>query len=194
MPTSAAMDAYDLDHCVRAAQAGDPVAMETLLHRFRPLLCKIARRYVTESGEDALQEAYAAFLHALRQYDASTGVPFAGFIRKKVHGAVRTAMRRHWRYRSRTVSADAPVAPGEDGAFDLWGTLVGGCPQAEGAENAMFHRLWLDAAPLSPRERLAIQALLDGVPCDELAVQCGVGTETVKTWRKRALKKLRHFD
>ncbi|MCL6444985.1 MAG: sigma-70 family RNA polymerase sigma factor [Alicyclobacillus sp.] len=166
---------------IAAIRMGDKAAADALLEQFQPLLLRIAARYRGVSFEDALQEAYASFLHALRQYDASTGVPFAGFIRKNVHGAVRTAMRRHWRYRSRTVSADAPIAPDEDGTPDLWGTLAARCPQAEETVNAMFHRLWLDAAPLSPRERLAVQALLDGVPCGELAVHCGVGTETVKT-------------
>ena len=50
---------------------------------------------------------------------------------------------------------------------------------------------WLAVTPLSPRERLAVLGLMAGWTVGEIAQSAGVGTETVKTWRKRALHKLR---
>jgi ATP/maltotriose-dependent transcriptional regulator MalT len=69
--------------------------------------------------------------------------------------------------------------------------LAGGGDDGRRGYGAVEVAEWLAGTPLSPRERLAILGLMDGWTVSEIAQATGVSTETVKTWRKRGLQKLR---
>ncbi|MCL6455171.1 MAG: sigma-70 family RNA polymerase sigma factor [Alicyclobacillus sp.] len=194
---------------VAAAQAGQADALEQLVWHFYPLLRRIAWRYRRVSHEDALQEAYLALMAGVQLYDPAQGVPFAGFIQAKVWGDVRTAMRREWTYDSRKAvvevrDTDAPDAEVWDAAWEAAGggghagashSPAPGSARAgtsAGADyDAVELRVALERAPLSPRERQALYAVLRGEPSSRLAQRCGVSLDTARTWRKRALAKAR---
>jgi RNA polymerase sigma factor (sigma-70 family) len=178
-----------LHHLVRQSQSGVPAATAELTAQFMPLLRKAANKYRRISYEDALQEACLAFLEGIAEYNRDLGIPFPGYIQRKVLGEVRTAMRRLWRTESR--KARLVYASSEESELDPWNDLALKCPSAEGRIQDVVTLLWLDSAGLSHRERLAAHALLQGFTCKEVAAAVGVGTESVKTWRKRALRKLK---
>lgn len=169
---------------VAAARLGDAGAMDALLAAFDGLLRYISRRYPLHGGyEDAWQEARLGFLIAIHRFDATVGAPFAAFANQFVRGFVRTAMRREWRY--------------ED-AVD-WGGAAGELTAPEAATgdemacvvDAIALETLLDDAKLSARERTYVLNLVRGLTPMEMARDLGVSVETVRTWRKRAVAKVR---
>jgi RNA polymerase sigma factor (sigma-70 family) len=169
---------------VLAAQQGDVQALEKLVTHFRPLVRATARIYTNVSFEDAEQEGYTALLLCIHLYEPTMGVPFAGYAMAKVRGDVRTAMRRLWTYQGRVTAA-----PTSDVGELLLNTVLGS-KQAD-VYGPSILQVCVAQCGLSPRELLSVQGLLAGLTCSELAERAGVQMETVKTWRKRALRKLR---
>lgn len=170
-------------------------ALEVLFQHFRPLVLRTAKQYANLGLEDAIQEGYLSLLSAFHEYDETIGVPFAGYAAYKVRGDVRTAMRRLWRYDERVSYRSGDVSDrGRDGGppTDLWDEITAESAFAgwDDYDCADIHLL-IDSCGLSPRERQAIFSMLAGETCTLLAAKAGVGTETAKTWRKRALHKLR---
>ena len=73
----------------------DADAMYELLVRYEPLI-KNAIRF-TADKEDSEDIARLAFIEGVHDFDAKMGVPFAGFIKRRVVGAVWTQTRRDMR-------------------------------------------------------------------------------------------------
>lgn len=210
------LSAIEVQTLVAAASAGDAQAMNLLAYHFRPLIVRAAKRYLRVGYEEAVQEGYLALLEAVRQFEPAFGVPFTGFLNAKLRGDVRTAMRRLWRYEEHI---DRASGGRDDSRFDaeVWDALqaggrggrgggglggrsasgaaaVGGSGSgldvADAYELAEFYMV-LEQVPLSSRERLAVTGMLRRESCADMAKQCGVSIDTVRTWRKRALRKLR---
>ncbi|WP_067926761.1 sigma-70 family RNA polymerase sigma factor [Alicyclobacillus shizuokensis] len=172
---------------IKRAQIGDKAAVQALVVQFEGMLKAISRRYRGLSQADALQEAYLSLLLAIRDYDASLGVPFAAYAQHKVHGDVRTAMRRWWTH-------DAHLEPEDENqdrprAWENQAALSSN--RTTNPYNLPEWRLVFRAAGLSARERVVTEAMASGWRIKELAQALGVSVETVKTVRKRALRKLR---
>ncbi|KPV42460.1 sigma-70 family RNA polymerase sigma factor [Alicyclobacillus ferrooxydans] len=171
------------------------VATEVLLHHFRPLMVRIAKQYAHVGFDEALQEGYLALLRAIHEYDETMGVPFAGYVFSKVRGDVRTAMRRLWRYDARlSYGSHTNDSESDPDNTDDWDKQSASAFVAFGSwddYDSADIRIVVESAGLSPRERLAVLSMLNGQPSSDLALQESVSTETVKTWRKRALHKLR---
>ncbi|GGJ13708.1 hypothetical protein GCM10010885_23800 [Alicyclobacillus cellulosilyticus] len=192
---------------VLAARAGDRAAAEQLFAALQPLVMGAARRYRDVALEDARQEAWLALWLAVREFEPANGVPFLAYATAKVRGDVRTAMRRLWRYDDRVVhvsgrgedaeaeqaeEALSRLAAGRAQADGRMAAGAGGCgPESLDPMAAADWRLTVRAAGLSDRERLWLAAAAAGYGPMELAAACGVSAETVRTWRKRTLYKLR---
>lgn len=171
--------------------AGVIGAAEALLGQFERMLVAVALRYRdVASYDDAYQEACLAFWQAVQMYDETRGIPFAGYALRKVHGDVRTAMRRLWTYNGHMKYVEEDVMEGSD----VWDGIEfqGSKRDAYGAvDERMTLCALLEQARLSPREYQCVIAILQGISLVKLAEAEGVSTETVRTWRKRALRKLR---
>ncbi|MCL6631807.1 MAG: sigma-70 family RNA polymerase sigma factor [Alicyclobacillus herbarius] len=172
---------------LQQAQAGDAAAIAEIVQQFQGMVIAIARRYRRVSLSDAIQEGYASLLTAIRLYNPSLGVPFAAYARRKVHGDVRSAMRKLWTHAARIQWEDEEER--DIPAWEVAATL---------AQNSQFDAfsaqewsLVFETAGLTKRERLVTEALAAGWRIKELATALGVSQETVKTWRKRGLAKLR---
>lgn len=171
--------------------ANDAGGVAALCAQADPMLQRIARRYRHLSYEDALQEARLAFVECIHQFDAALGIPFEAYAVIHLRGAVRTAMRRWWVQRDRTRHLEDGADRSD--ALDHWmGKTADLAALAEAAQAMAEWPQVFQAAGLSPRETLAMQALMAGVTMPELATACGVSAETAKTWRKRAIEKLRN--
>ena len=181
------------EELVALAQGGDEAALLQLVSQFEPLVLSVARRYQDVSLEDAKQHGYLAIIDAIHGYDDSLGVPFAGYARMKVHGDVRTTMRKEWRHQGRMVYTretddeveSVGLAAEDKVAFINW---------RENPDGMVLRTEWLDLvkhAKLSPREALSIEGVLKGLSSTDIAKACNVSVETAKTWRKRAMRKLR---
>lgn len=155
----------DVNQCAVAAQAGDTQAVRQLCTEFRPLIRTVARIYQGVSYEDALQEGYLAFLRAIRDFDATRGIPFVGFAARRVHGDVRTAMRREWRTAERVVLTRevAEESPGKTPS--VWDRVSLERWLQNGRRDEFSTVEWRDLlvwARLTTRESLAIALHLEG--------------------------------
>jgi RNA polymerase sigma factor (sigma-70 family) len=177
----------ELHALVARAQQRDVDAVAELLNAFQPLLRRVANRYRHLSYEDALQQAQLAFLEGIAAYERDRAIPFPGYIQKKVQGDVRSAMRREMRQRDRQV-LPRPKADEAEPDTDVWDVQL--CPPCEYSDVEV--KLWLDSVALSPRERLGVESLLAGWSRSDVATALGVSIESVKTWRKRAFRKLKN--
>lgn len=172
---------------VREAKRGRE-AFKALYNTFEPVMRRIAGKYRGVSFEDAFQEACLALWNCVLEYDAGRDIPFEPYAITKIRGDVRTAMRRLWRHDDRRYTPSAKQVDEFDGnVFDSLGF-----ESTEGITEYAFVDTVasFESARLSPREQLSIEAFLVGKSNKELAVECGVSHESVKTWRKRALRKL----
>lgn len=169
-----------IEELVAWAQDGDSTAQVAVVDAFTPLIRATASRYRGVAYEDAIQEGYVALLECIGSYDPSHGVPFAAYAKSHVQGDVRTAMRRLWTAEARSVAL-------QDYHLDDGGVGTVGCGEIASVEL----RMMIADAHLSPREAQSIRGQLMGLSCSEIAKEQGVSVETVKTWRKRAFRKLR---
>ncbi|TCP57765.1 RNA polymerase sigma factor (sigma-70 family) [Tumebacillus sp. BK434] len=174
---------------VRQAQAQDSGQLLALLQEFENVIAGAAKRFYVPPAErgDLLQEAYIAFLLAVQQFDPARGVPFAAYAKRKTHERVWQYIRVRGRHRSREL-ADNPLSDSEDAA----GTLLSSLPDPA-AESPFCELGWRSLlASLSEREALAVEKIvIDGLSMAELARLEGVSAGTVKTWKQRALVKIR---
>lgn len=188
-----------IEKLVSLAQTGDRDSQAAVVDAFAPLIRSTATRYRDVAYEDAIQEGYVSLLECIGSFDASRGVPFAAYAKSHVQGDVRTAMRRLWTVQGRSVTLQD--YDGEDGgAGGLAGTGTTDFGELDdgsawtavgGGFSGVELRMMIEAAGLSPREADGLRGLLMGLTCSEIAQLQGVSVETVKTWRKRAFRKLR---
>ncbi|WDL95228.1 RNA polymerase sigma factor [Alicyclobacillus sp. ALC3] len=169
-----------VEELVAWAQDGDNAAQVAVMDAFTPLIRATASRYRHVAYEDALQEGYLSLLECTGSYNPARGVPFAAYAKSHVQGDVRTAMRRLWTVEARSVAL-------QDYHLDDGSDWLGRSSGMAGVEL----RMMMEAAHLSPREAQSIRGQLMGLSCSEIAKEQGVSVETVKTWRKRAFRKLR---
>ncbi|QQE78744.1 sigma-70 family RNA polymerase sigma factor [Alicyclobacillus sp. SO9] len=199
MPTTAEQPEFEtrnrrLATLVKAAQSGDMEATQELIRQFQPLISSLSKRYYSVSREDAAQEAYLSLMECIAQFDASRGIPFTGYVNLKLRGDVRSAMRKIWRYDSRVALSKEDREGNELNALHHLDTAV-----AASATETMTDfdraewRILLHSAHLSSRECLGIQSLARGWSSTEIARRVGVSPDTVKTWRKRAVRKVRNM-
>lgn len=165
----------------------------TLLRSYQGLLKSVAKRYQGKvTFEEAYQEACTAFLSAITTYDPAKG-PFSAYVAAKVPGDVRTAMRRIWTWQDRVAFVAGGQEDDDDAeALDRVQTLAA---PAEALEPECLKTLMLqdviEAGRLSDREHIWLDGFLAGLSREEIALKHHVSGETVKTWRKRVLQKLR---
>ncbi|NLY43932.1 MAG: sigma-70 family RNA polymerase sigma factor [Clostridiaceae bacterium] len=77
---------YTFKQLVQQAKKGDDKAAEKLLKALRPLLLANINKYAskTEDREELLQEGYLELLRLIHDYDERRGVPFLGYVKKKL--------------------------------------------------------------------------------------------------------------
>jgi RNA polymerase sigma factor (sigma-70 family) len=176
---------------VALAQDGNQEAIATLCQAFTPLILKIVARYQGhhQAYEDLQQIGYVHFLEAIHDYKASYGVYFAYYAHHKIQGAIFSQVRKIERETSRRDDRQCHRHD-EQEEEDVFAHLCAQNPPMEA------HLLWQETlAPLSPRERLYLTAVIvQGYTMPEVAASCHVSLETVHTWRKRALAKLRRLE
>ncbi|MHB1629708.1 MAG: sigma-70 family RNA polymerase sigma factor [Bacilli bacterium] len=183
-------DNLDHEHIHRLAilaKTGDQLANQVLCERFTPLVYATVSRYREHAQErgDLLQVGYESLLRAIREFDPAQGVYFAHFAKLRVRAGVYTAVRRSEARQNREF-ADLR----HNGArIDR---LLANAVDAQACHPYLATE-WSDLfSLLSARERIAVEwTVLRDFSTKEVADIYGVSKETVKTWRRRALKKLR---
>ncbi len=182
-------DTLNHEGLLRLAQQGDAEALDALCRIYAPLVEASAKRYWgwRNAWEDLMQVGYEHLVKALLTYDCGRGVYLSHFLKRRVQGAILTAVRQWEREQSmRTMQNRAH----DD--YDDWPLGVEELADAAALAGLLEVEWQGWFAHLSPREILAIRCtvLMDYTDREVAAAYC-VSRETVKTWRKRAIAKLR---
>lgn len=178
------MSGKRIEEWVLAVQRGESQWLPEIVSHYEPLVRSLARR-MGRSWEDACQEGRLAVVEAVYRFDATRGCYFGAFVKKRVWARLRTLQRREWRW-----GREAPARTREDEeAEENWWEEQPD-PRADVLDERLFWHVLSET--LSTRELLVIeQHLVAGHTLRELAAREGVSVETVKTWKRRALQKLR---
>ena len=163
---------------IQSAKRGNKDAMESLALQYEGLCRKAAgQSHLAPLGEDALSAARESFLHAVREFDASRGVPFPGFAKAKVYGDLRTLFKKSRRQWQREV---LPESAEEGSVFDAVPDERDGMKSFEAD------------APLSEKPRRLLTMLYaSGLTQKEAAAKLGMSQQAAAVMKARALKALR---
>lgn len=160
---------------------------EEVYEQYQPLLYGTLKRYaIYANQEDMLQEARLALWEAYIKFKPERG-DFSAYAAKYVRGRVLRWLTKE--SRQNQTYTFSQLSPLEEDIELEW--------EDSRAEEAYLGCEWrellsLASQGLSAREKLILEEhLLLERPLRELAEREQVSLETVKTWRKRALKKLR---
>lgn len=71
------------------AKAGDNYAIQLLLNKYKNLLNSASRQHhLISIQEEAYEEAVISFYQAIKDFNESLGVPFAGYAKVKVYQCI----------------------------------------------------------------------------------------------------------
>lgn len=84
----------DID-LIRKAKQGDEASLELLLAKFKPLACKIARKYFLagQDEEDLYQEAMIGLFKAEQSFNETAGQDFKSFATLCINRQIQTAVK-----------------------------------------------------------------------------------------------------
>ena len=84
----------DID-LIRKAKQGDETSLELLLAKFKPLACKIARKYFLagQDEEDLYQEAMIGLFKAEQSFNEAAGQDFKSFATLCINRQIQTAVK-----------------------------------------------------------------------------------------------------
>ena len=167
---------------MEAAQAGDRVALETLLRRHHDRLYAVCRRLTGDDADaaDACQEALLAVVRGLPRFDARSS--FATWAYRVATNAALDELRR----RRRRPDPGLPPEWGPEPEAEPWSTAGAGAAAAGGrpVDDEVATRLDLDAAirQLSPEFRAPVVLRdLAGLSYDEIAEVLDIPAGTVRS-------------
>jgi RNA polymerase sigma factor (sigma-70 family) len=178
----------NIDTLVQPAQAGNEQATLLLFDAFTGLIkMAAAQSHLQCIYEDALSEARMSFMEAIRSYNPSMGVPFAGYVRAKVYGDLRTLFKQQRRNWQREISADI-----DDEAT---GALLDCIADSRANyEDSIMNHLTLYPAftKLSEKQRCVLTLLfVRGKTQSELAKELRISQQSVSKIKKTALSLLK---
>lgn len=179
LPRAVWPDSQEMSSLVRAAQQGEPQALDTLLATLRPVLLRyFARRLPDDSAEDLAQMALVRIARALPRIVPDRA---EGYIVTVVRNLLRSAYARRAREARRRVGLGAADRIASSYAPDI---------EAEYRELALLVRR-VSVATLPAPVRDVILALLQGKTTADIAALQRVQDVTVRTRLRRAREVLR---
>lgn len=171
------------EYLVSALPAGDVFVMneaeqsfETLVKNYEPLIKKLIMQLNVYANHDEFyQIGLIALWEASLKFDQTKGY-FPPFAQKYMKGRMLQLLDKQKKHQTHHVYVE------NDQQLDL----AASCDD-------YFHFAELDSllAILSPREQIWLRAYLEGRKPKEIATVEDVSVETVKSWRKTALRKLK---
>ena len=93
-----------LETLIKQAKKQDKKAMQSLIIQFKPLLKRQARQFYLMGLEydDAYQQAALIFILSIYQYQERPAIPFAGYIKKRIHWGLWS----YWRKQKNSLMTD----------------------------------------------------------------------------------------
>ena len=171
----------EIDALAARAAAGERAAEETLILAFKPLILKLAAPF--PDFEDAKADGALWLIEAVRAFDPNRGVYFPVYVKRTLSAKFRA----RWR---RFRPDDVPFEEKHGGAADN----IADAEQAA-ERQAQIERLAAAIPELSELERAIITCAFEqSMTREAIAKSRGISLNTVKTAKRRAMRKLRkHF-
>jgi len=190
------------EEIVAEAQAGDSVALEYLLGKYKNFVRSKARSYflIGADHEDIVQEGMIGLFKAIRDYQAERLSSFRAFaelcITRQIITAIKTATRQKHVPLNSYVSLNKPIYD-EESDRTLMDVIVEGHAQNPeeliiGREDIMSVRDRVDEV-LSSLEQEVLSAYLDGKSYQEIADKLGRHVKSIDNALQRVKRKLEKF-
>ena len=190
------------EEIVAEAQAGDSVALEYLLGKYKNFVRSKARSYflIGADHEDIVQEGMIGLFKAIRDYQAERLSSFRAFaelcITRQIITAIKTATRQKHVPLNSYVSLNKPIYD-EESDRTLMDVIVEGRAQNPeeliiGRENLVSFRDQVDRV-LSGLEQDVLNAYLDGKSYQEIADKLGRHVKSIDNALQRVKRKLEKF-
>ncbi len=175
-----------IETMVNEAQHGNKTSAEELFLRFAGLLKKAAgQSHLRAIHEEAQSEAGLSFMKAIATYDASRGIPFAGYAKAKVYGDLRTLFKRERRTWQREASANESIGEGIE--------LIDTIPDPQNPFDQLLSKLELDAAlkQLTSKQRIVLHLCFGlDLSQSQAARQLHTSQQVLSARQARALARL----
>lgn len=176
---------------VSAAQAGDTRALDQLIERHLPWICRQASRYPVSGleAEDLVQEGLLGLVAAVKSYDPKKGASFQTYCRlcatSKMRSGVDAASSGHQKPLQDYVSMDSLEGQSAGSSED-------GDPFSAYIRREQVRQLWQQIDTLlSPLEQEALSLYLSGHSYQEMANLLDSTPKAVDNALQRARRKLR---
>lgn len=171
----------EIDALAARAAAGERAAEETLILAFKPLIVKLAASF--PDFEDAKADGALWLIEAVRAFDTNRGIYFPVYVKRTLSAKFRA----RWR---RFRPDDVPFEEKHGGAADNIADA-----EAAAERQAQIDRLMAAIPELSELERAIITCAFEqSMTREAIAKSRGISLNTVKTAKRRAMRKLRkHF-
>ena len=181
---------------VLQAQRGDAAAYYAVCCQFRGLVMKYARQgHLAGIHEDAESEGWLALAQAVKDFDSSRGVPFAGYAQRCVVYRLWNVFkkeRRRWQTES-TLEDGRDDENGESERSGLLKRLTASDDVASAVEQLELRdelRQALLSLPVRQRQAVVVTLIGEGRLAD-LADVWGISVQAVHATRKKALLSLK---
>ena len=181
----------ELNKLVKRAQVGDDQAIFEVCVRFTGLVKKYAfQPHIRPIGEDALSHAWLVVVEAIRLYDDSCGVPFAGYLESRVKYGIWNLFKRERRRWQNEAQLDGDGA--EEGLAVLERLADEMDVGAEVEKQWLSQELMKAVAALPAKQGLVIMRTIVGrESLTALALELGITTQGVYNLRQRGLARLK---
>ncbi len=109
----------DID-LIRKAKQGDETSLELLLAKFKPLACKIARKYFLagQDEEDLYQEAMIGLFKAEQSFNENAGQEFKSFATLCINRQIQTAVKNSNRKKNKILNES--ISLNNQGGIDIY--------------------------------------------------------------------------
>lgn len=190
----------DDDTLLRLAAAGDNLAMEQLLTRFKGLVRhKASAMFMAGAdGEDVIQEGMIGLFKAIRTFQPDLQVPFAAFasacISAQITDAVRQASRKKHQLLNQSVSLQSLVGSSDLGDERPLGDLLDAASTQDPEQALLNQESMADLRDfiqnhLSPLERQTVLLFIQNQSYQQIAGNLSVPAKTVDNALRRARRK-----
>lgn len=104
---------------IRKAKQGDETSLELLLAKFKPLACKIARKYFLagQDEEDLYQEAMIGLFKAEQSFNETAGQDFKSFATLCINRQIQTAVKNSNRKKNKILNES--ISLNNQGGIDV---------------------------------------------------------------------------
>jgi RNA polymerase sporulation-specific sigma factor len=187
---------------VEEGQHGDLKAVEVLLKKYTPLVLSVCKDKFLPGAdeEDLLQEGFIGVLGAIKQFDESQGMGFAGFaslcVKRRIANALKLANRKKHSPLNTYVSLNDVIRDDEGNSFEDELSETAVAPENLSPEEILIkneEEQLLNTRLTEVLTHLELDVLLsivDGFSYAETAKRLGVSEKSVDNARQRIKNKL----